>query len=106
MRACVRACVRAYVRACVRECVRRLYIYGREVLYIFAILKVSRLAECVCEREREIEKDLIPGHLLTFSASLSDDIWKNEIRKEYANSLCLPNTVLSPFLWVFLTYRN
>ena len=51
----MRACVRAYMRACVRECVRRLYIYGREVLYIFAILKVSRLAECVCERERDRE---------------------------------------------------
>ena len=25
---------------------------------------------------------MIPGHLLTFSAPLSHDIWKNEIRKE------------------------
>ena len=32
-----------------------------------------------------------------FSAALSHDIWKNEIRKECANSLCLPNNVLSPF---------
>ena len=45
----------------------------------------------MCERERDW--DLIPGHLLTFSAPLSHDIWKNEIRKECANSLCLPNTV-------------
>ena len=51
---CVCVCVFACVRACVRPCVREfIYIYGREVLYIFAILKVSRLAECVCERERE-----------------------------------------------------
>ena len=44
---------------------------------------------------------MILGHLLTFSEPLSHDIWKNEIRKECANSLCLPNTVLSLFLWVF-----
>ena len=53
------------------------------------------------EREREIGI-LISGHLLMFSAALSHDIWKNEIRKECANSLCLPNNVLSPFSWVFL----
>ena len=60
---------------------------------------------CVCVRERERERererdwDLISGHLLTFSAPLSHDIWKNKIRKKKcANSLCLPNTVLSPFL--------
>ena len=41
-RVCVRACVRACVR--VRACVY-IYIYMREVLYILAILKVSRLAE-------------------------------------------------------------
>ena len=58
------------------------------------------------ERERERDWDLISGHLLMFSAALSHDIWKNEIRKECANSLCLPNNVLSPFSWVFLTYRN
>ena len=40
---------------------------------------------------------MILGHLLTFSAALSHDIWKNEIKKECANSLCLPNTVLRPF---------
>ena len=56
VRACVRACLRTCVHACMRACVRAcvsLYIYGSEVLYIFSILKVSRLAECVCERERE-----------------------------------------------------
>ena len=80
------------------------------MLYILGVLKVSRLAVCVCVcvcvRERERDWDLISGHLLMFSAALSHDIWKNEIRKECANSLCLPNTVLSPFSWVFLTYRN
>ena len=51
MRARARVCV--CVRACVRTCVREfIYIYGREVLYILAILKGSRLAVCVCERER------------------------------------------------------
>ena len=32
-------------------------------------------------RERERVLDLIPGHLLTFSAPLSHDIRKNEIRR-------------------------
>ena len=52
---------------------------------------------CVCERERERDWDLILGHLLTFSAALSHDIWKNEIRKERANSLCLPKHRFKPF---------
>ena len=73
---CVRACVRTCVRACVRACVSLyIYIWEGSVVHICYLegLTVGRV--CVCERERGgggEGGDLIPGHLLTFSAPLSD----------------------------------